>query len=534
MPTFGQEPKGSQQTQGEKATQTPQAGPGKLEGGRGVSAAFGPAFDFSRIPIHAPRPDGAFSEAGAGPRDAPGARLPRARVHADEQSAASAEALGAEAYARGSDIFFGAGRYRPTLPSGRRLLLHEMAHVVQQQNPAPGHASGDALEREADRAAADWSAGREASIALSAPHGQAQCQQVKWKTGDVIVNREAADQIKNKGGLFSGNDQAHVNVSSTGKLAYDEDYTTPEDPFRWARLKDIIDTAHLKIWAVSASQKFKVKETPKATPVDTSITEIGLLVNNLSVMGITLKAGEKSPDSTYDQIYYDKDQGMGALTHELFGHEWLATKGVPSGHPPAGSPEEKSKGTLNPSHNITDPFGNIFSGTVREYIARYVESLGTNTKVTTGAGKQISVPKSPTQQVGQDQLIKAFADVHKEATSGGVTKNNYSPAAAQAWRIMCNNYDVMQTSAEALRAGNSNLGFTKEVLLALSLMVFNSWSADAQSGFRILLADFSNSRSGFRPNELSSKLEAAVNAAPSAPAPQPNQPPQAPPQAPPP
>jgi len=249
--------------------------------------------------------------------------------------------------------------------------------------------------------------------------------------------------------------------------------------------------------------------------VDQSISGIGLMVGNLSVTGITLRVGDQSPDSTYDQIYYDKNLGIEALSHELFGHEWLAVKGAPWSHPPPGSAEEKAKGTLRPSDKITDPFGNVFAGTVHEYIRRFIEPPATKTKVTTSAGGTASVPKSPTQQAGQDAMIKAFADVHKEATSGGITKNTYSAAAAQAWRIMCNNYDVMQTNAEAMKAGNSNLTFTKEVILTLSVMVFRSWSADVQNGFRILLADFNNSRGGFTPNELSSKVEAAVGAAAS-------------------
>lgn len=54
------------------------------------------------------------------------------RVHADDQAAASAQAIGASAYTVGSEIAFAAGRYRPDSPDGRHLLAHELAHVVQQ------------------------------------------------------------------------------------------------------------------------------------------------------------------------------------------------------------------------------------------------------------------------------------------------------------------------------------------------------------------------------------------------------------------
>lgn len=51
------------------------------------------------------------------------------RIHQDS----SADALGAEAYTHGSDIHFGQGRYAPDSPSGKELLGHELAHVVQQR-----------------------------------------------------------------------------------------------------------------------------------------------------------------------------------------------------------------------------------------------------------------------------------------------------------------------------------------------------------------------------------------------------------------
>lgn len=54
------------------------------------------------------------------------------RVHADDKAAQSTRALNAHAYTVGRDIVFGAGQYRPQEPTGRRLLAHELAHVVQQ------------------------------------------------------------------------------------------------------------------------------------------------------------------------------------------------------------------------------------------------------------------------------------------------------------------------------------------------------------------------------------------------------------------
>ena len=58
------------------------------------------------------------------------------RVHADEEAANSAQALGALAYTVGRHVVFGAGQYAPRSNGGRRLLAHELTHVVQQSHGA--------------------------------------------------------------------------------------------------------------------------------------------------------------------------------------------------------------------------------------------------------------------------------------------------------------------------------------------------------------------------------------------------------------
>ncbi len=62
-----------------------------------------------------------------------GADLGGVRVHHDGAAAASARALGARAYAQGEHLVFGRGEYRPDTAAGRRLLVHELAHTLQQR-----------------------------------------------------------------------------------------------------------------------------------------------------------------------------------------------------------------------------------------------------------------------------------------------------------------------------------------------------------------------------------------------------------------
>jgi hypothetical protein len=55
------------------------------------------------------------------------------RVHTDTAAADSARALNARAYTFGSNVVFGGSEYAPETPAGRRLLAHELTHVVQQR-----------------------------------------------------------------------------------------------------------------------------------------------------------------------------------------------------------------------------------------------------------------------------------------------------------------------------------------------------------------------------------------------------------------
>lgn len=69
------------------------------------------------------------------------------RLHADAAAAGSAREIGAAAYSIGARVVFGAGRYAPHTSSGRALIAHELAHVVQQHG-----ASEPRVMRKADGA----------------------------------------------------------------------------------------------------------------------------------------------------------------------------------------------------------------------------------------------------------------------------------------------------------------------------------------------------------------------------------------------
>lgn len=59
------------------------------------------------------------------------------RVHADPEAQAASDHLHARAFTHGHHIAFGAGQYAPGTTAGRRLLAHELTHVVQQGQGSP-------------------------------------------------------------------------------------------------------------------------------------------------------------------------------------------------------------------------------------------------------------------------------------------------------------------------------------------------------------------------------------------------------------
>ena len=69
---------------------------------------------------------------------APRGLLDDVRIHTDSTAARSAAAVDARAYTVGRDIVFGAGQHAPHTPEGRRLLAHELTHVLQNHDGGGG------------------------------------------------------------------------------------------------------------------------------------------------------------------------------------------------------------------------------------------------------------------------------------------------------------------------------------------------------------------------------------------------------------
>jgi len=60
------------------------------------------------------------------------------RIHTDSKASQSARAVAALAFTVGQDIVFSSGQFAPHTNDGRRLIAHELTHVVQQNKPTSG------------------------------------------------------------------------------------------------------------------------------------------------------------------------------------------------------------------------------------------------------------------------------------------------------------------------------------------------------------------------------------------------------------
>ena len=100
-------------------------------------------------------------------------------VHTGSEAAAAAAKVEARAFTLGRDIVFGTGQYSPNSMTGRRLLAHELVHVVQQTGAAmPSGAEPvaisspqDPAEREAEGVADRVVRGQTSNDVLSLPRG---------------------------------------------------------------------------------------------------------------------------------------------------------------------------------------------------------------------------------------------------------------------------------------------------------------------------------------------------------------------------
>jgi hypothetical protein len=122
-----------------------------------------------------------------------GADFAAVRLHHGARADALATALGATAFTAGADVFLHRSAPHPATPAGRRLLTHELVHVVQQRagpvdgRPGPGGLRVSDPQDRHERAAADVAGRVAAGDAVDLGAGVAPARQASG----AVVQRQA-------------------------------------------------------------------------------------------------------------------------------------------------------------------------------------------------------------------------------------------------------------------------------------------------------------------------------------------------------
>jgi len=72
------------------------------------------------------------------------------RVHSDARAAETTRSLNARAFTVGKDVAFGPGQFSPETSEGRKLLAHELTHVVQQNGTNRFLSQNHSIQRQED------------------------------------------------------------------------------------------------------------------------------------------------------------------------------------------------------------------------------------------------------------------------------------------------------------------------------------------------------------------------------------------------
>ncbi|HTE83385.1 MAG TPA: DUF4157 domain-containing protein [Dehalococcoidia bacterium] len=349
----------------------------------------------------------------------------RVRIHSGVRAIAAAAAVDALAYSVGSEIVLG-GQFDASSEVGVHILAHELAHVLDHAR----HPGRLPLLRRTSQVKIQVGKGKAAST-------------MTVVVGGVEFSANAKADVLKSGGLLPGPDQAHVAFAGN-RLAYDIAYTAPQDPFRWSKIKDLIDSDEkINVEKVALSDNVKVRfVTPKGAK------DIEQLMMTTGAAGLTLPTETVakaiypnetsyacSPRADAHQIYYTASMSSSVaqseLAHELLGHMWLAIKRVPFGHP-KDPKRVKAIGMLEASHGIQDPLGAPFAGKVEDFIRTYVSS------------QSFAAFASPTQFVSPALFAQALTDFKSLFTKGASKKPDgswaVSDAVGLAWEKLSNNF----------------------------------------------------------------------------------------------
>jgi hypothetical protein len=243
------------------------------------------------------------------------------RVHVDSQAADSARAVNALAYTVGHDIVFDAGQYAPHSRAGQRLLVHELAHIVQNNAPAGSLQKIEISDPDAP-------AEREAEIASERFARHQQIQLVHRGTAR-LARQQNKEQTENPSGKPKA--ATDVTTSQTGPSAAAQtasgsaSYTLPScnripvkswipDPTaqRGGKLFGLTTIAATASGVVGTVPEFRVEPAPGGKGVKVKPTSTAMQPIEMRFL-----APGQYPDTASHQWQCDADVDQGCMPGEF-------------------------------------------------------------------------------------------------------------------------------------------------------------------------------------------------------------------------
>jgi hypothetical protein len=152
------------------------------------------------------------------------------RIHADREAENRAASLGSRAFTLGNHISFGANEFVPHTRSGRTLIAHELAHVLQNRSGNPSartlEPTSGLAEREAYRAGhlagiglpAGALTARHAGVALT-PTSDRAIPLISYSVGDWAVTADEEHQVLTLFRADADLSATIVDINTAGMLA---------------------------------------------------------------------------------------------------------------------------------------------------------------------------------------------------------------------------------------------------------------------------------------------------------------------------
>ena len=251
-----------------------------------------------------------------------GADFSRVRIHVDT---AAAEAVQAHAFTVGNHIVFGAQQYRPHTQDGRRLLAHELTHVVQQSQNAFG--GSEPRRTHPGTVSATSGPKLQRKVAVDKPKDL-----IANPTGKGLVKTNAETVEGYLQSLCSGGSVSVDKVSGAVGLAANfcsptplpPNIAGPPSPSPAQRSKEPTGCSCL-CDMVGSANAFTIVVDDADWPHTSGRVVTAPSPNSLKLWGAATVSGKAA---TIDPWL--------VLGHEFCGHAWLAEKGLPDNNATRG------------------------------------------------------------------------------------------------------------------------------------------------------------------------------------------------------